>query len=268
MPPDTEGDIGPNHYVQWINLIYAVWTVQRDGSGNPTGVTLVAGFPKPGNVIFSGFGGVCETLNDGDASNDPFIIDARKAEDYTLGHIAGAVKMGSGALADEAKLAMLPTDKQIVVYCYTGQTSSQMTSVLNMLGYDATNMKFGMPAWALIDGVSVGYFDKSMAKGYKFSTEPATLGLLGVAAGRAQTSVSRANATAALGSQGQDHCPDHLVRAQLIAAVSRDPPQYFEPPVTIGAHGGPLNVPDSECGARQLSECTLHAVDSVFQSGW
>ncbi|MER3515086.1 MAG: hypothetical protein C4310_12470, partial [Chloroflexota bacterium] len=29
-PPDTEGDVGPNHYVQWVNLIFAIW----DKNGN------------------------------------------------------------------------------------------------------------------------------------------------------------------------------------------------------------------------------------------
>src|SRR5215212_1549262 len=32
-PPDTTGDLGPNHYVQWVNLRYAVYDVLRDTSG-------------------------------------------------------------------------------------------------------------------------------------------------------------------------------------------------------------------------------------------
>ena len=24
-PPDTEGEVGPNHYVQWVNLSFAVY---------------------------------------------------------------------------------------------------------------------------------------------------------------------------------------------------------------------------------------------------
>jgi hypothetical protein len=30
LPPDTNGDIGPNHYVQWVNLTFAVYS--RSGS--------------------------------------------------------------------------------------------------------------------------------------------------------------------------------------------------------------------------------------------
>jgi hypothetical protein len=65
-PPDTTGDLGPNHYVQWVNLRYAVYTLSRDASNNITGFNLVPGFPKNGNVIWQGFGGRCQTDNDGD----------------------------------------------------------------------------------------------------------------------------------------------------------------------------------------------------------
>jgi hypothetical protein len=65
-PPDTTGDLGPNHYVQWVNLRYSVYTLSRDASNNIVGFNLVPGFPKNGNTIFQGFGGRCQTDNDGD----------------------------------------------------------------------------------------------------------------------------------------------------------------------------------------------------------
>ena len=65
-PPDTTGDIGPNHYVQWVNLRYAIYTLTRDVNNQITGYSLVPGFPKNGNTIWSGFGGRCQTDNDGD----------------------------------------------------------------------------------------------------------------------------------------------------------------------------------------------------------
>jgi rhodanese-related sulfurtransferase len=40
-------------------------------------------------------------------------------------------------------LTTLPTDKTIVVYCYTGQTSAYVTSYLKTLGYDAKSLVFG-----------------------------------------------------------------------------------------------------------------------------
>jgi hypothetical protein len=56
LPPDVNGDVGPHHYVQWVNLSYAVY--------NLTGTLLVG--PLQGNQLFSGFGGPCSTRNDGD----------------------------------------------------------------------------------------------------------------------------------------------------------------------------------------------------------
>ena len=66
-PPDTTGDVGPNHYVQWVNLRYSIYTLTRDVITNEiTGFTPVPGFPKQGNVVWQGFGGRCQTDNDGD----------------------------------------------------------------------------------------------------------------------------------------------------------------------------------------------------------
>ena len=56
FPPDTNGDVGPNNYVQIVNSHYQVF----DKSGN----TLLV--QTPINTIWSGFGGVCESHNDGD----------------------------------------------------------------------------------------------------------------------------------------------------------------------------------------------------------
>jgi hypothetical protein len=65
-PPDTTGDLGPNHYVQWVNLRYSIYNLNRGANNEITGFSLVSGFPKNGNVIWQGFGGTCETSNDGD----------------------------------------------------------------------------------------------------------------------------------------------------------------------------------------------------------
>jgi hypothetical protein len=56
LPPDTVGDVGPNHYVQLVNTALAVYNKQG---------TLLAG-PTPINALWSGFGGACETQNNGD----------------------------------------------------------------------------------------------------------------------------------------------------------------------------------------------------------
>jgi len=61
----------------------------------------------------------------------------------------------------EENLAKLPKDRQIVVYCYTGHTASQITALLNILGYDAVNLKFGMTSWTLNKGIALGRYEKA-----------------------------------------------------------------------------------------------------------
>jgi rhodanese-related sulfurtransferase len=94
-----------------------------------------------------------ENLNDGDTSNDPFIVSVRSAEHYALGHIPGAINIPWNQIAKAENLAKLPTDQQIVVYCYTGHTGQVATTVLKVLGYDAVNLKYGMMGWTKNDEV-------------------------------------------------------------------------------------------------------------------
>ncbi len=56
-PPDTNGAVGATQYVQWVNESFAVFS---KSSG-----ALLHG-PVAGNTLWSGFGGGCETNNDGD----------------------------------------------------------------------------------------------------------------------------------------------------------------------------------------------------------
>jgi rhodanese-related sulfurtransferase len=114
-----------------------------------------------------------DNLNDGDDSNDPYIISVRSKEHYDLGHIPGAVWMDAKTLFTADNLATLPTDKQIVVYCYTGQTASQVASALNALGYDAYNLLFGFGAWNMDANAGSKWFDETKSgQDYPTTTEP------------------------------------------------------------------------------------------------
>ncbi|MFO7769052.1 MAG: rhodanese-like domain-containing protein [bacterium] len=87
-------------------------------------------------------------LSDGyQEATDPIIISVRAQADYEDGHIPGAINMSREQMADQANLMKLDPDKDIVVYCYTGHTGGQAAAILNMLGYKAQNLKFGMMDW-------------------------------------------------------------------------------------------------------------------------
>ncbi len=74
LPPDTNGDIGPNHYVQIVNLSFAVYS--------RTGAVLYG--PADTNTIWSGFGGACQTSNDG----DPIVLYDHLADRWLVSQFA------------------------------------------------------------------------------------------------------------------------------------------------------------------------------------
>ncbi len=144
----------------------------KNEAPKPLGDTVEAAAAAyyPGGLKALKASDVYANLNDGDKANDPVLIDVRKAEDYAAGHIAGAVNMDPKTLFTAAELAKLPKGKQIVSYCYSGQTASQVTAALRMLGYDAYNMQFGMPSWAIVDATSTPVWDASKSGNYPLVT--------------------------------------------------------------------------------------------------
>lgn len=81
-----------------------------------------------------------------DAESDAYtIVDVRQEKDYTEGHIAGAINIPFGKDM-QTRFQELPTDKPMVVNCYSGQTASQVIAVLRMLGFEAYNLTGGMGA--------------------------------------------------------------------------------------------------------------------------
>src|SRR5262245_12761325 len=74
-PPDTEGDVGPNHYMQWVNLHYAIY--------NKTGQLLVG--PLTGNSLFQGGQSpYCGARNRG----DPIVLYDQYAQRWMVSQFA------------------------------------------------------------------------------------------------------------------------------------------------------------------------------------
>jgi len=95
-------------------------------------------------------------IAEGDA---PYIVSLRKAADYAKGHIPGAVNIAFG------ELPTLPKDKEILVYCYTGQSGSFAAAVLGVLGYDVNNLLHGMASWSDDASVYVSRFNPEVDQG-------------------------------------------------------------------------------------------------------
>ena len=70
-PPDTNGTVGATQYVQWVNTSFAIF--------NKTTGALISG-PTAGNTLWSGFGGGCQTNNDG----DPVVLYDKAAQRWVF----------------------------------------------------------------------------------------------------------------------------------------------------------------------------------------
>ncbi len=94
-------------------------------------------------MLAGGFIGISAENDDNDGVlDDPSLYfinnfwDDEDVEDY--GNIVGAYRIKPLILDN------LDPDATVVTYCWTGQTSSMITAYLNLLGYDAKSLKFGV----------------------------------------------------------------------------------------------------------------------------
>ncbi len=89
-----------------------------------------------------------QTISGGDVLATPgayFINNYFGEQDYqSFGHISSAYRINPFTLADDTYKALDPEANTIVTYCYTGQTSAVITATLNVLGYDAKSLLYGM----------------------------------------------------------------------------------------------------------------------------
>jgi rhodanese-related sulfurtransferase len=74
---------------------------------------------------------------------DYYLIDLREEKEYKKGHIKGAKNIFWLNILDEKNVKKLPRDKQIFLICYVGHTSSQVMTLLKLLGYQVVSIKYG-----------------------------------------------------------------------------------------------------------------------------
>lgn len=149
-PPDTSGDVGPNHYFQVVNLGFRIW----DKSGNP----LVA--VRNTNTVWAGFGGPCQTRNDGDpyvlydpiadrwlisqfTSSSPYYecVAISATSDPTGSYHRYAFATPNNRFPDYPKLAVWPDAYYMGANEYTGSYEGT-----GSFAFDRTRMLAGQPS--------------------------------------------------------------------------------------------------------------------------
>ena len=75
-----------------------------------------------------------------------FVLDVRTPQEYAEGHVPGAVNVPQDQLA--SRLAEVPKDKDVVIYCRSGRRSVLAADVLAANGYSRlSHLEGDMNAW-------------------------------------------------------------------------------------------------------------------------
>ena len=75
-----------------------------------------------------------------------FVLDVRTPQEYAEGHVPGAVNVPYDQLA--SRLAEVPKDKDVVLYCKSGRRAGIAADVLAANGYmRLSHLEGDMPAW-------------------------------------------------------------------------------------------------------------------------
>jgi len=76
----------------------------------------------------------------------PFVLDVRSPEEFVAGHVPGAVNVPYDQIA--TRLAEVPKDKDVVLYCRSGRRVGIAAQVLAQHGYTRLqHLQGDMPAW-------------------------------------------------------------------------------------------------------------------------
>jgi rhodanese-related sulfurtransferase len=94
------------------------------------------------------------------------LVDLRDEASYRKNHIKGAINIFWLNILDEKNLKKLPKDKLIILICYVGHTSSQVLTLLKLLGYNAVSIKYGYGLSPVVGVPVAGWLN------YGLPTEP------------------------------------------------------------------------------------------------
>ena len=154
VPLDTNGAVGATQFVEWVNVTFEVFD-------KATGATVIG--PTPGNAFWKGFGGTCETHNDGDiiiqydksagrwvaaqpVFSPPFLycVAVSTTSDATGSYNRYAFSLPAGAFPDYPKVDVWPDGYYASFNIFSPSFAGALACA-----YDRSNMLAGNPATAI-----------------------------------------------------------------------------------------------------------------------
>lgn len=119
-----------------LAVLFALVLAACGGAAAPAEVDVQA---LPANVSV-------QTVYDIMDDPDVYLLDVREVYEYNEGHIPGITLLPLGELPN--RLSEIPTDKQVIVTCRSGNRSQQAVNFLLDQGFDNVhNMDGGILAW-------------------------------------------------------------------------------------------------------------------------
>ncbi len=153
-PWDMEADYDVETTVNVVDMEYSYPAINSEQNNAVDIIKENAGNYLPDATVAMSSSSVKDLVDDWENNKDQYqILSVRTTEDYETGHVPYAINIPWTEIANEDNLRKLDPEKTIIVYCYTGHTGQIVTTLLNMLGYNAINMKYGMMDWnkSLVD---------------------------------------------------------------------------------------------------------------------
>jgi len=106
-----------------------------------------------------------------------YIINYWPEDIYLKGHIPGAVNyIPKTSLGIDQNLSSLPTNKPIVIYCFSGNTASFVAAYLRVLGYDAYALSYGVNGFMRNSMKSIGIENHIFDPNSEVNNFPLTVG--------------------------------------------------------------------------------------------
>ncbi len=161
IPPDTQF----NTYAGWVvNFEQPTYLIAEEDAVRSliaelraVGIDQVLGYFTP-DVVESSEGFIAQTDTDGARTlidQGAFVLDVRGANEFSDGHIEGAVNIPYGMLA--ARAAELPRETPLLVHCQSGVRSLIAASILDNLGFtNVINVVGGYDAWQRANQAVIG----------------------------------------------------------------------------------------------------------------
>jgi hypothetical protein len=166
LPPDANGAVGPNHYVQWVNLSFSIYD-------KATGARIYG--PAAGNTLWQALGGLCASRNNGDpiviydhlagrwvmsqfafqsVQSGPFYqcIAVSQTSDPTGAYYLYQFKISDTKLNDYPKLAIWPDGYYMTTNQFFCSSSGCSWGGQGVVAFEREKMLVGAPA-------SMMYFD-------------------------------------------------------------------------------------------------------------